>query len=63
MMELNISAMSCGHCVRAVTEAVQQTDPRAKVEVDLGTHRVRIESTAPREAIVAALREAGYQPD
>ena len=32
---LHVSGMSCGHCVRAVTEAVRGVAPLAKVEVDL----------------------------
>ena len=62
MIQFNIQAMSCGHCVAAVTRAVQSIDPRAKVDVDLGTHTVRVESTEPREALVRALADAGYPP-
>ncbi|AMO23968.1 heavy-metal-associated domain-containing protein [Ramlibacter solisilvae] len=62
MIQFNIPAMSCGHCVRAVTEAVQGVDPQAKVEVELGAKQVKVESQAPREQLVAALTDAGYAP-
>jgi copper chaperone len=62
MYEFQIPAMSCGHCVRAITEAVQATDAQATVQVDLGQHRVQIETTTPRETVVARLAEAGYAP-
>jgi copper chaperone len=62
MIQFNIPQMSCGHCVKAVTEAVQEVDPRAKVEVELATKNVKVESTADRQAIVDALAEAGYAP-
>jgi copper chaperone len=62
MIEFTIPAMSCGHCVGSVTRAVQQVDASAKVAIDLPTHRVRIETTQDRDAIVAALRDAGYEP-
>lgn len=62
MIEFNIPQMSCGHCVRAVTEAVKEVDPQARVDVDLGTKKVNVESQQPREEIVRALAEAGYQP-
>ena len=31
----HVPGMSCGHCVRSVTEAVQGIDPSARVAVDL----------------------------
>ena len=61
-MEFNIPAMSCGHCVRAITEAVQQADPAAQVTVDLPTKQVTVQSTQPRDALAHALKEAGYAP-
>ena len=62
MYEFKLPAMSCGHCVQAVTEAAHEVDPQARVEVDLAGKQARVESTAPRERFVAALAEAGYQP-
>ena len=62
MIEFQIPAISCNHCVRAVTEAVHQADPAAKVQVDLGSKRVQVETGAAREAVVAQLVEAGYTP-
>lgn len=62
MIEFQIPSMSCGHCVRAITEAVQSVDPVARVVVDLQQHQVQVDSTAPREALVATLTEAGYAP-
>ncbi|HWK83217.1 MAG TPA: cation transporter, partial [Caldimonas sp.] len=52
----------CGHCVRAVTEAVKAADPKAAVAVDLAALSVKVESAAPRETLAAALAEAGYPP-
>jgi len=62
LIEFNIEAMSCNHCVKAVTEAVKAVDPQATVEVDLATKRVRVESQAPSSKLAAALDEAGYAP-
>ena len=62
MIQINIPSMSCGHCVKAVTQAVQQVDPQAKVDVNLDTKRVRVESSAERQKIVDALVDAGYEP-
>lgn len=62
MIELTLPTMTCGHCVRAVTEAVQRLDPQARVEIDLPAHRARIETAQPAEAVRAALSEEGYDP-
>jgi copper chaperone len=62
MIQLNIPQMSCGHCVKAVTEAVKEVDPQAKVDVDLVTKKVTVQTQADRQKIVDSLAEAGYQP-
>jgi len=60
LIQFQIPAMSCGHCVKAVTQAVQSVDAQAQVAVDLGTKQVQVESQAPRERLVQALADAGY---
>jgi copper chaperone len=62
MLNFDIPNMSCGHCVRAITEAVHAVDPLAKVQADLPQHRVQVETSAAREAVVAQLVAAGYAP-
>jgi copper chaperone len=62
MIQFNIPTMSCGHCVKAVTEAVHEVDPQAKVDVNLDTKKVDVDSAADRQRIVRALVEAGYSP-
>ncbi|MEN9631510.1 MAG: hypothetical protein RJA10_4738 [Pseudomonadota bacterium] len=62
MIEFDIAALSCGHCVRAVTEAVHEVDPSARVEVDLARKHVTVQSQADRNTLKAALAEAGYAP-
>ena len=63
MIDFNVSVMSCGHCVSAVTKAIQSLDPQARVDVDLASHTVHVESTKGREDLASALAEAGYAPD
>jgi copper chaperone len=62
MLNFQIPNMTCGHCVRAVTQAVQLADPAATVQADLATHQVKVDTTASRETVVAQLAQAGYQP-
>lgn len=58
--ELQISGMSCQHCVKAVTQAVQQQDPSATVEIQLPQGHARIATQLPREAVVQAIQDEGY---
>jgi copper chaperone len=62
MIEMNLPDMSCGHCVSTVAQTVQEVDPKARVEVDLATKLVRIESSDGRQVFADALTEAGYPP-
>lgn len=58
--QFQVAGMSCGHCVRAVEEAVQGVDAQAQVKVELAQGQVQVESTQPREVLAAAITEAGY---
>ena len=62
MIEMTLPTMTCGHCVRTVTETVQRIDPQATVQIDLPSHKLQIESTQPAQAFAAALTEEGYAP-
>jgi copper chaperone len=62
MIELKLPTMTCGHCVRTVTETVQAVDANARLEIDLPAQRVRIESLLERQAFERALAEEGYAP-
>lgn len=62
MIELKLPTMTCGHCVRTVTQAVQQADPQATVQVDLAAQRVQIQSSLPEAVFAAALAAEGYAP-
>ena len=62
MLEFTLPTMTCGHCVGVVTKAIKQADPQALVEIDLASHRVRVQTTEDRETIAAAVAEAGYVP-
>jgi Cu+-exporting ATPase len=60
MYELIVDGMSCGHCVGRVTKSVQGVDQAAKVDVDLATKKVKVDSSADLDEIAAAIDEAGY---
>lgn len=63
MIAFEVKDMSCGHCVRAITQAVRAVDPDAQVQIDLAAHRVDIEpGQADAAALAAAIADAGYTP-
>ncbi len=55
-----VQGMTCGHCERAVTQAVQRVDPTAEVKIDRPAGKVEVQTTQPREAIAHAIAEEGY---
>jgi len=56
----NVQGMTCGHCERAVTQAVKTLDPQAEIKIDRAAGKVEVRSDQPREAIIAAISEEGY---
>jgi copper chaperone len=60
MQQFNVQGMTCGHCVRAVTQAVQELDPQASVEIDLAKALVHVQSTLASETIAESIRAEGY---
>ena len=63
MITFEVNDMTCGHCVSAISRAVAGVDDGAKVQIDLGTHRVQIEpTTATVRQLSDAIADAGYSP-
>jgi copper chaperone len=60
MYELQVEGMSCGGCVKSVTKSVQLIDSNAKVEVDLASKKVRVQTKSSLEAVTSAIDDAGY---
>jgi copper chaperone len=60
MYEFTVEKMSCGHCIKTVTQAVRGCDINADVNVDLATKRVGVKSTAAEADLRTALAKAGY---
>jgi copper chaperone len=55
-----VTGMTCGHCEKAVTRAIQQLDPQAQVQIDRLQNRVEVDSAQPRETLAQAIAEEGY---
>ncbi len=62
MIELKIEGMNCQHCVKAVSDALAEVPGVTRVEsVDLDSASARIEGEADPQALIAAVKAAGYQ--
>ena len=57
---LTVTGMTCGHCEKAVTQAIKAVDPQAQVRIDRASNQVELESSASRAALVQAIIEEGY---
>ncbi|MCK6187356.1 heavy-metal-associated domain-containing protein [Pseudomonas sp. EYE_354] len=60
MQVFSVEGMTCGHCVKAVTQAVQSQDPAASVKVDLAAREVGVESRLSAEEVIRLMCEEGY---
>ncbi|MET1067339.1 MAG: cation transporter [Pseudomonas prosekii] len=60
MQVFNVQGMSCGHCVKAITQALQAKDPAASVRVDLAAKEVGVESALSSDQVIATITEEGY---
>lgn len=60
MYELQVEGMTCGGCAASVKRSVQALDNNAKVEVDLASKKVRIDTSADLKAVTSAITGAGY---
>lgn len=55
-----VTGMTCGHCEKAVTRAIQDADPQAQVTIDRSQNKVEVQSTQPRDTLAKAIAEEGY---
>jgi len=60
---INVSGMTCGHCVSAVTMELSLLPSVTEVDVDLESGQVTITSDAAleQEQLATAIDEAGYE--
>ena len=55
-----VAGMTCGHCEKAITRALQQLDPQAEVKIDRARNHVEVQSQQTREALAQVIAQAGY---
>lgn len=62
MVQFSVTDMTCGHCASTITKAVKSEDPKARVEISLGEHLVKVQSGLSEDEIAQCVAEAGYTP-
>ena len=60
MLSLKVSGMTCGGCIKAVTKAIQSQDPQAKVEADLVSQMVNLETSLSAAQASQIITDAGF---
>jgi copper chaperone len=60
MFYLKVSGMTCGGCINAVTRAIQAQDPQAKVQADLATQVVSLETSLSLDLAAELITDAGF---
>lgn len=60
MLKMNVPDMTCGHCAGVVTKAVQSVDAAARIDIDLKSKTVSVETSADAAKVAEALDAAGY---
>lgn len=58
---LQIRGMTCQHCVRSVTKALEGVAGVDNVSVDLGAGRARVEGPADPASLLQAVESEGYE--
>lgn len=59
-MKLHVENMTCGHCEKAIKQAIASADQNAQVAVDLNAKQVDVETTLSLEQVQGVLKEEGY---
>ena len=61
MSTFTVEGMNCGHCTKAITQAIVELDANAQVQTDLTSKTVTVSGTPSNEQISQAITEAGYK--
>lgn len=62
MSTFKVAEISCGHCVKAITEELTKGDDTVKVQVDLATKIVSVENLTD-DRVLFLLGEIGYNAE
>lgn len=57
-----VEDMTCGHCVKTITNAIMEKYPSAIVDIDLDKHLVKVDNATDKADLTAIIKEEGYTP-
>ena len=57
----SVPAMTCRHCVRAISAQVRDVDGVVALEADTTSRTIRVQGVADPEAVLSAIAAAGYE--
>ena len=60
MLSLKVSGMTCGGWINARTKAIQARDPPAKVEADVGTQTITLDTILSAADAGELISAAGF---
>ncbi len=65
MATINVEGMSCEHCVRRVTEAIEKLPGISNVKVDLRSGTATFDQSSPTtvDDVVKSVNDAGYRTE
>lgn len=59
-IRLNITGMTCGHCQKAVKEALEGVPGVQQADVDLDAGVATVEGSADLQVLIGAVEDEGY---
>jgi len=60
ILNLMVTGMTCGHCEKAVKQAIKDVDANATIEITRTENLVIVDTAETTETIVAAITAEGY---
>ena len=60
ILNLMVTGMTCGHCEKAVKQAIKDVDANATIEIKRTENLVIVDTAETTETIVAAITAEGY---
>ena len=60
MTSFQVIDMTCGHCVKTITNAVHVVAPDSTVQCDVATKKVVVQGDHEPDKVESAIRDAGY---
>ena len=60
ILNLMVTGMTCGHCEKAVKQAIKDVDANATIEIKRTENLVIVDTAETTETIMAAITAEGY---